>query len=317
MFKMVVLDMNIQRIIVSLCLIVALSIIAPARLLRAAAESFHPHGSAHIPATMTRTTVVPSWLMPQTQAAAPQDPNWWRQGRHINPRNDFVRDLIGMPEDTFRHLMGWPHHNQFKPKLTKSGNWVADWADIDGQCRRAAVYQGKLASNKVTDWANFASDLGSLPTKGKGYFSIHFDDPQLPWESDIRYLQSIPEHKYAAFQIASTFFGPLEGGITDSLAKLENMFPHAAQGEEATAATAGATFYRKYCMEHGLYLLYHVKKLPMYKHKTRKGRTIVAVDNNALKSYHNDANDIGNVLVVAHDNIAVTGGYGPYEGRQG
>ena len=91
-----------------------------------------------------------------------------------------------MPEDTFRKHMDWPRNQQFDQTMPRSHNWVKDYVDSDGQYRRAAVYQGHLASMTVQEWENILIKQPRLATRG--YFSIHFDDPSLPWESDIRYL---------------------------------------------------------------------------------------------------------------------------------
>lgn len=281
-------------------------------------QAAQPAPAQTIPAhTVSRATIRPSWLMTQQEAAQYNfDPQWWRTmtNQFINPRKNFVEDLIGIPEDQFRHHMGWPKNKKFDPTKTKSHNWVKDWRDKEGHFRRAAVFQGKLTHLAAFEWGSYANQMA--PMSNRGYFSILFDDPFLPWESDIRYLQSIPENKGAAFQIASTFFGPLEGGMADHTAKLGEMFPHAAQGEEATACTAGATFYRKYCMDEALYLLYHVKNLPIKYTRKPGGKMRFEVDPAALKTYRASKQDLENILVVAHDNIVVTGGYGPHEGHQ-
>ena len=80
--------MKNQQIIMSLCLVLAFSIIAPALSLRGAAEPFQPYGR---PAQQQpRTTVKPSWLMAPAQASL-LNSNWWQQGSLIFPQRFCTR----------------------------------------------------------------------------------------------------------------------------------------------------------------------------------------------------------------------------------
>ncbi len=113
------------------------------------------------------------------------------------------------------------------------------------------------------------------------------------------------------FQIASTPFGPLEGGMAMQSSFLENMFPHAVQGEEACVATAGAAFWRKYCMGEPHYLLKNLRnKLPMHGHFTADSRHKVSIDKKALEDYSYDPDDIQKVCIGLHTDVVVTSGYG-------
>lgn len=271
-------------------------------------------GAAH-PAEVSQVKrLTPSWLTDIHHAQMlTQYQDWWNQpGQTLQPRSNFVFDLLGVTEHFFRHKSHWSLHNLFN--LHNAPNFVTDYRDQDGFYRRAAIFQGTTHPLTVAQWQ--AAHKPALGTHG--YFTLLFYDPNLAWESDVRYLQSIPSNKGAAFQIASTFFGPLEGGIAEEHAYLENMFPHAAQGEEASVCAAGATFYRKYLMS-PIYLLQNIER------EGRLKRHVVVKPHFSRKSfihsrditgynphYHN--HDKNNVIVFAHDNIAVTLGYGPHEG---
>jgi hypothetical protein len=49
------------------------------------------------------------------------DQQWWRQGPVIAPRKEFIRDLIGMSEETFRKKSRWTLDNTFDP--TRVAQW--------------------------------------------------------------------------------------------------------------------------------------------------------------------------------------------------
>ncbi len=237
------------------------------------------------------------------------DQEWWRNEQVINPRKDFIEDLIGMPEKNFRNAYHWSIQNPFSPEKTALANakpWILKFTDPDGQYRRAAIFHSTFALMSVQEL--------KLPTpsgKPRPYFSILVSDPWAPWEADIRYLQSFKENKNALFQIASTPFGPLEGGMAMQSAYLENMLPHAVQGEEACVATASAAFWRKYCMGEPHYLLKNLSdKLPMHGHFTADSRHKVSIDKKALEDYAYNPDDIQKVCIGLHTDVVVTSGYG-------
>lgn len=249
---------------------------------------------------------LPSWVTQQTINAQP-DQNWCQRNPVINPRKSFVRDLIGIGESKFRSNAHWSIGNPFS--LARAPHWINGYCDSNGYYRRAAIFQGQFNFLSNQDLDQVLAARCATPQQCP-YFSILFPDPWLPWESDVRYLQSVACNKNAVFQIASTFFGPLEGSIAQEKAKLWQMFPHAAQGEEASASTAGATFWRKYCMGNPEYLLKYLHKLPMYFHK---GSPAFVVDRNALLHYHYSPGDESRVAIGLHSDVVVTSGYGTHE----
>lgn len=285
-------------------------------------------GAVHLKGVSSQvTTIEPSWLMTSTQAQARAcDQDWWDQpGQTMQPRRNFVLDLLGITELSFRQKSHWCLNNLFDIHYVP--RFVTDYRDRDGFYRRAAIFQGTTHPLIVADW--HAAPKPAF--NAHGYFTILFHNPSLPWESDVRYLQSIPQHKGAAFQIASTFFGPLEGAIVEEDKYLENMFPHAAQGEEASVCTAGATFYRKYLM-FPIYLLQNIERegrlkrhidfVPVYRRKYQLSVPEIErknyIHSRDITGYdlHYYCHDRDNVIVFAHDNIAVTLGYGLHEGAR-
>lgn len=252
----------------------------------------------------------PSWL-PGASSHIPE--HWWSCGPTINPRKNFFYDIMGIDETTFRQICQWNPSNPFTPD--NLGMPLQDW--IAQYPRRAALFSG--ICNGTTGIYTVGNLLDRIKTQARStivrpYFTVLVYDPTLAWENDIRYLQSVPGNKQAVFQIASTFFGPLEGGMASADSFLGNMFPHAAQGEEASVATAGGTLWRKYMMGRPYYLLEFLQtRLPVF--TDSKGR--YALDRNGLTRYRLQENDPKSVSVFIQDDVVVTSGYGSDDGREG
>jgi len=253
----------------------------------------------------------PSWL-PGASSHIPE--HWWSNcGPTINQRKNFFYDIMGIDETTFRQICQWNPNNPFT--TTNLGMPLQAW--IAQYPRRAALFSG--IGNGTTGIYTVGNLLDRIKTQAHStivhpYFTVLVYDPTLAWENDIRYLQSVPGNKQAVFQIASTFFGPLEGGIASADSFLGNMFPHAAQGEEASVATAGGTLWRKYMMGRPYYLLQFLQdRLPVF--TDSKGR--YALDRRGLNRYRLQESDPKNVSVFIQDDVVVTSGYGSDDGREG
>lgn len=230
------------------------------------------------------------------------DPNWWKHGDLIT-RSQFFKDLTNMDENTFVSKARWTINNPFN-RYAVHGDWVLGYKDKYGDYRRAACYQGTFSLLSLRD---LNKAIGNIkPLTNKAQFSIIVLDPWVPWYTDIRYLQSIPSSKQSAFQLASTFFGPLEGGMARESSRLSDMVAHAVQGEEASINAAGATFYRKYVMGTPKYLLYYLKSLPM--HGTFYSH--YGIDDYSVTHYTYKTNDELNVEVGIHKDVAISTGYG-------
>jgi hypothetical protein len=267
----------------------------------------------HAPATQLQfqhyagaTTPIPTWVTQRFLGTQPEQ-NWWQRDTTFKPRKFFFNDIVGMSEKDFRDHCEWSRRNLFNINMVKGGktSWLKAFP------RRAAIFAG--TDDRATGIISIR-DLKKAPMPARRgirpYFSINVFDPYIPWESDIRYLQSIPQNKDAAFQLASTFFGPLEGGIAKKKAYVESMFPSAAQGEEASTSVGGSTIWRKYIMPGTpLYLLHYLQdKLPII-HATRR-RPEYAVD---TSKYHHDDGYIDKVQVFIQNNAVTTLGYGANE----
>ena len=215
---------------------------------------------------------------------------------HTLERKKFFEDVVGMSEGAFRKQYGWTQGKLKKYNPAKQSQFIAEFP------RRAAIFQGSFSFMSVNELTAAAQKKG-FPANPKPQFRIIIEDPNNQQNADIRYLQTMPQNYGAAFQLASTFFGPLEGGMYDWNAYLTHMLHSPVQGEEASIAAAGATIYRKYFMP-SYYLLYHLKnKLPM---GFKAGKPFV---DNAY-AYKYEASDIGKVGIGIHQDIYVTSGYG-------
>ncbi len=222
-------------------------------------------------------------------------------------RAQFFQDILGMSEGQFKKQFSW-----HKGKLTKPprGNarktWVAQYP------RRAAIFEGDY---RFVTIGNLKTKVQRKRKPGRGTFTLLIHDPNNPQLTDIRYLQSDPKNNGACFQLASTFWGPLEGGMFRSGAKLTGMLHAPVQGEEASISAAGATIFRKYFLPHILgkgytdqshYLLTNLFRRIPYKWVQGKPK----IDWRAAQKYTNNPNDINKVGIGIHSDIFVTSGWG-------
>jgi len=244
-------------------------------------------------------------------------------------RADFFSDITGWNENQFINKYGW-QKGSLGPWI--EANRVA-W--IKENPRRAAIFQGMLKVETIEDMDKQITQKGFKNISGKNArFTILVFDPNNPQATDVRAMQADPMYKNAVFQLASTFWGPLEGGMMTWQTKLEDMLKHAVQGEEASISTAGATIWRKYFMPAAnkqkkigdpftgyYYLLFPlVKKIPVYWQKdVNKNVTGYSIDEKAIQNYQYDVNDIKRVMLAIHQDIVVTSGYGqiPQDKTQG
>lgn len=266
-------------------------------------------------------------------------------------RADFFKDVVGMDENTFRDdkHFGWSNaglrNADYNGQLTKydgkdtrfddQSKYDQIKADFMAKYpRRAAIFQGKFEAKTVGQLEYDLQNAHKINQYAR--FNILFDDPLYPALTDIRYLQSTPRHAGYTFQLASTFFGPLEGGMVAFNENLEHMLRSPVQGEEASIGTAGATIYRKYFMptlrlqqgdQFGYeYLLSKVRKQDgSLKLKTERGGHGLRVSDESAFNYwpqqmgQDDQTfhrDLNNVMVGIHQNIAVTSGYGFLHGKK-
>jgi hypothetical protein len=272
-------------------------------------------------------------------------------------RKDFVPDILGIPEQTFRKKARWSNKGlRYKPQANgRLTNLPFDITNIipnrplprdviawiKQYPRRAALFQGEFSYTTVDALARQINNKAPKQIFNRAQFTLRLHNPEDPRPTDIRFLQADPDNKYSSFQIASTFFGPLEGGIIlfDSPVGYMNshdkgMFHGAAQGEEASISAGAATLYRKYFMPtqrinsgegFGYYYLLHDirdnknrKKLPWDIY----GK-FAALDKNAVQNYYpafiqQDLtvfnNDVFHVGIGNHTNVVVTSGYGTFNG---
>ena len=215
-------------------------------------------------------------------------------------RKNFFEDIVGIKEDQFRKKYKWAWNNP--TRITNKRQWIQQHS------RRAAIFQGNFNFYTV-DELNRLVAQNRQPLTTTPRFTILIHDPSNPKETDIRYLQSNPANKNAVFQLASTFWGPLEGGIYKEKAFLSGMLHSPVQGEEASISAAGATIYRKYFMPQYYYLLHELKnKIPMI---WMGGEPTINL--NVIRNYRYNPNDKTKVGIGLHSNIVVSSGYG--EGR--
>ncbi len=252
------------------------------------------------------------------QAMAPQfNPN-------IITRIEFVQNILGMPEELFRKFYDWnekkaileaylPKTNEMINSTTNKLNTIPEW--VMQFPRRVAIFQGQLNVETINEINNkIGNTTNPKPLLAKSSFNIILHDPENPQKTDILAMQAdVRNYKDAAFQLASTFWGPLEGGIIDPTKKLTDMFPHNAQGEDATTGTAGAAIWRKYFMPtirqaQGLSPYYYLlEKVIPDEPSQRGGRQIVFKD---VLNYTFKNKDLSNVQLAIHKDIVISAGYG-------
>lgn len=154
-------------------------------------------------------------------------------------KKDFVSDIVGQPEVEFRGRskgLGWWNGVLTQWDPAQQNDWISKYS------RRAAIFEGDFKVHSLSELKRV------LPSGDRGHFRILFHDPKNASLSDVHYLQALSENDDAVFQLASTFFGPLEGGMLKYSTLLENMTHAPVQGEWASIGTIGATMWRKYFM---------------------------------------------------------------------
>lgn len=217
------------------------------------------------------------------------------------PQKNAVAYVLKMNENDFRQKYGWRDGI-----LTHPPHWKPS------EERYQKIFSGTFHDTSI-------GDLKSQTTApmGNGTFKIIFHDPDNPQTTDIRDMMAHPSNKHAAFQIASTFWGPLEGGKIKWDAKLNNMYEYAVQGEFASISTMGATIYRKYFLpgtfkpsKYGLttdmYLLKRFgRRLPF-----TWGRRAPKISSNAAQNYAYQTGDESKVGIGIHQDIYTLYGYG-------
>jgi ribA/ribD-fused uncharacterized protein len=161
-------------------------------------------------------------------------------GPQTIPLKDIVFNVLGSTEQNFRTFFGWQNG-----KLTQNLFWfhqpnMNQW--LNQHAFRWTIFQGTFNFYTIQDLRNNTANPQPLSNPR---LTILLYNPQDERATDIRYLMAEPNNKNALFQIASTP-SVVEGGMIDSNALLEQMIPHAVQGEFASFATMGATIWRKY-----------------------------------------------------------------------
>lgn len=272
-------------------------------------------------------------------------------------RQYFFEDIVGMSEAKFRKDYGWSNRGLYLPET--NGRLTALPFDINGfeqgkplpadiidwineYPRRAAIFAGQfsyLTNGELIKEINKLRAKSTRNTMYKPRFILRIHNPLNPQPTDVRYLQADPRNNYATFQLASTFFGPLEGGMIlfeNPLGKSGNkmgMFQGAAQGEESSISAGGATINRKYLMptkriSEGkrfgyYYLLDHLRdREGNYRFPWGVFGHYANIDINATKNYYpafigEDLKafnkDILNVGIGIHEGVVVTSGYGSFD----
>ncbi|MBA2307618.1 hypothetical protein H0W26_05810 [Candidatus Dependentiae bacterium] len=230
-------------------------------------------------------------------------------------RENFFKDVTNFTEQDFRMKFGWDSGSKKLLDFPKDAlEWLSKppanrWAMPDSLLnwileypRRAAIFSGTVGMFSLLSINKTLTTKKTSPL-GTPRFTIQLHNPNNPTLTDVRSLVSLPDNKNAGFQVASTFFGMLEGGMDNPQELLTNMLGGAAQGEEISISTAPATIYRKYFYPQP-YLLKYLgnKATPIYKWK------IPTIDINIVKNYAYNPNDKLNVSIGLHQGAVVSSG---------
>lgn len=267
-------------------------------------------------------------MLPQPVRQVMQQPQRpVRRGEQFLVR-DFFEKVVGMSEDDFRAQFQWNErgpqgrlHYFDKLSLRDFEAWKNGW--IRESPERESIFTGDYQFETLGELYNKLDKKGITPLTKSSKFYITLHDPANPLKSDIACTQSDPEIAYkASFQLASTFFGPLEGGIDNPKAKLSDMIAHAVQGEWASLVTAGATIFRKYFMPtihyleqregvsnrpQSYYLLSNLaSKAPIYIEEHPIRGNLKSVNMDALLRYKFNPNDKYAVGIFTHSDIVPT-----------
>jgi hypothetical protein len=171
-------------------------------------------------------------------------------------RDDFFKYVTNRNEDQFRTEIGWLDDKAIakdiptKPDAIKKYIEGYEWPGPgSGNFPRAAIFASNQGFMTAENLYNEITKGGTpAPLLPQAKFNIIYQQPGSLYEVDVVYLQSRPENNGAVFQVASTFFGPLEGSIVAPSQELMDMTQHPAQGEWASMSGAGATIWTKYVM---------------------------------------------------------------------
>ena len=242
--------------------------------------------------------IIPITPPPGPKPVTPPTP---RTPKKLVKRKKFFKKVVGMDEQKFRSDYKWQRvsgedYGELTNRPDDTTENKLSW--IQQYPTRAAIFQGRYKMYT----AGQLKGLIKNPLTHYPYFRIIIHNPQNEEQTDIAYLQSDPNLKNANFQVASTFFGPLEGGMYDYNAFLSGMFHSPVQGEEASISAAPATIFRKYFMLPD----YLLQNLDEYFTIT-KGRHAHSAKVN--RGYQFKVEDTEKVGVGIHQDIVVTGGY--------
>lgn len=228
-------------------------------------------------------------------------------------RTDFFKSILGMSESDFRN-----HYDWNKGQLTRFSPGEMRWIRAPQEERgampahllrwvqehpaRALIFEGDISFSTLKDLSNKCSAVKPL---GKPQFIIRFHDPSHPHLTDIRSICENSQNYGAGIQVASTLFGMLEGGMFSWDAQVTNMLKGAAQGEEVSLLTAGATLARKYFLGCNPYLLEGLRAQLPYIFST-KGNAILPAD--TVLRYTIQPGDAEKVGIGLHEHVIVSFG---------
>jgi len=247
-------------------------------------------------------------------------------------QKDAVKGVLGISENEFRKQIKWTD--------TKGPLSIGYDRIIRSMMKREKLKEGY----SIFKEDDFESEmLGDVKTKAKSVrsresrFYILFHNPYKDDQTDVRGLMENPNFNGAAFQFASTMFGPLEGGKFPYAARLETMHKRAVQGEFASISTIGATLWRKYVLPYkmkqklgpderkinrSMYTLEHFtsrnpsdNRLP-YKTILKDRTTSFVVNWKDVINFRKKYDDVDLVKVPIHKNVKVHFGYGSGEGLE-
>ena len=105
----------------------------------------------------------------------------------LAPRREFFADVLGQPEEAFRGLHKWSLRNLFAP--LNRAKWIHEFP------RRAGTLFSGIGGTGIRSLGELKAIVAQHRPGSRPYFSVLVYDPYLPWETDIRYLQSIPQIK--------------------------------------------------------------------------------------------------------------------------
>ncbi len=238
--------------------------------------------------------------------------------RYIERRN-FFEDATGLDETTFRTKLGWNPQTKSLTAGSDLDNEALQWINtspsrrgtmpqsllnwIKGYPRRAAIFSGTVDMYSLGQINDTLLKRNPQPL-GAPRFTIQVHNPNKPTLTDVRSLVALPENKDAGFQVASTFFGMLEGGMSNPNKLVTDMLQGAAQGEEISISTAPATIYRKYFYPQGYLLEGLGNKARVF--TDNKGRE--RIDRNAATTYQYAYQDKLNVAIGLHTGAVVSNG---------